>query len=293
MFFAPRTTTINSYRSTMSAYLKDVRKHEPLTDERQTQLVKEYQESEGKKKYEAAEKLILTNQRFIISYANKYGTQDNYQDLISEGNIGLMAAMDKYDPSKPYKFLSYASFWINKYIQDYIINNHIVRTKTTSRLFPRIIRLKHQFFAEHGREATDDEIADLFATKYNTNIAGIDTIIPTCYSLSDYENVSENRENDSTQYKAWFSEYERRSAINNTEEILEETEKKKLVDIALSLLDDDERNVIKNIYGFNQYSMSEYQCAEKMGCSVNKVKRLHRTAMKKMNRINTKHNGKN
>ena len=282
--FTPRSSTINSERGLMSAYLRDVRKYEPLSNEEQVDLVTKYRNGEGKEKYEAAEKLILTNQRFIISYANKYGVRDTYQDLVSEGNIGLMEAMDKFDPSKGYKFLSYASFWINKRIQEYITSNYTVRPKNSDRLFPRIMRLKRQFFAEHGREATDDEIADLFATKYNTTISRSDTIIPTCYSLSDYESVSENHDSDTNQYKAWFNEYERVSATNNTDDVLEEMEKRELANIALSLLDDDERTVIENLYGFGQYQMTENQCSEKMGLSLYKVRKLHRTAMKKMDK---------
>lgn len=270
----------------MSAYLKDVRKYEPLSNEEQVELVRKYQNTEGKEKYEAAEKLILTNQRFIISYANKYGVRDTYQDLVSEGNIGLMEAMEKYDTSKPYKFLTYASYWINKRIQEYITSNYIVRPKNSDRLFPRIMRLKRQFFAENGREATDDEIADLFSTKYNTIISRSETIIPTCYSLSDYESVSENHDSETTQYKAWFGEYEKNSATNNTNDVLEEMEKRELANIALSLLDDDERTVIENLYGFGQYQMTEHQCSEKMGLSLYKVRKLHQTAMKKMDKLN-------
>ena len=82
---------------------------------------------------EAARLLILSNLKLVVKIAlGYYNTYMNVRDLIQEGNIGLMQAVQKYNPYKGTKFSTYASFWIRAYILKYIRNNwSLVKVGTT------------------------------------------------------------------------------------------------------------------------------------------------------------------
>jgi RNA polymerase sigma-32 factor len=82
---------------------------------------------------EAGQKLVLSNLRFVVKIAKEYSKYGfKMQDLIQEGNMGLMHAVDKYDPRKGYRLITYAVWWIRAYIQSSILKSwSIVRTGTT------------------------------------------------------------------------------------------------------------------------------------------------------------------
>src|SRR5574340_790802 len=82
---------------------------------------------------EAAEKLVVSNLRFVVKIAHEYRNYGlKLADLVQEGNIGLMHAVKKFDPYKGYRLISYAVWWIKAYIQNYIIKTwSIVKIGTT------------------------------------------------------------------------------------------------------------------------------------------------------------------
>ncbi|MGP1415985.1 MAG: sigma-70 family RNA polymerase sigma factor [Treponema sp.] len=97
----------------LAIYLKEINNIPLLTPEEE----KEYAilATQGDKK--AKQKLIDSNLRFVIKIAKKYRNSElSFSDLISEGNIGLMLAADKFDPSKGFRFISYAVWWIKQTI---------------------------------------------------------------------------------------------------------------------------------------------------------------------------------
>ena len=103
--------------TTLTMYLKDINKIPLLSQEQEAKLAE--RASKGDKK--AKEALIRANLRFVVKIAKKYRyTGVDFMDLISEGNIGLMAAVDKYDAKKGVRFISYAVYWIRQAITKYI-----------------------------------------------------------------------------------------------------------------------------------------------------------------------------
>lgn len=130
--------------TTLSRYLAEVRRYPFLSKEEELQLFHEYQQLGTR---EAAVKLILANLRVCVAIASEYGLSGiDQMDLIQEGNLGLLQAMKKFDPTKNVRFYAYAAWWVRAYILRYLLNNfRLVKIGTTQeqrRLFYNLRREK-------------------------------------------------------------------------------------------------------------------------------------------------------
>jgi RNA polymerase sigma-32 factor len=114
----------------LQQYLAEVRLHPYLSKEEELHLFHEYK-IQGSR--DAAVKLIMANLRVSISIAAEYlHTGADHMDLIQEGNVGLMHAIKKFDPSKNVRFYAYAAWWSRAYILRYLLNNYrLVKIGTT------------------------------------------------------------------------------------------------------------------------------------------------------------------
>lgn len=108
----------NEFDKSVSYYFKDISKCKPLTRDEEYNLWKKY-------KYEndidARNKIVSSNLKFVANVAKKFqGLGLSYSDLIAEGNIGLIRAMDKFDGNKGFKTISYSVWWIRQTIMEAI-----------------------------------------------------------------------------------------------------------------------------------------------------------------------------
>jgi RNA polymerase primary sigma factor len=140
-------------------YLKEIGKIPLLTPEREAYLAERI--SEGDKK--AKDELIEANLRLVVSIAKRHvGKGMYFLDLIQEGNLGLIKAVEKFDHSKGYKFSTYATWWIRQAITRAIADQartiripvHMVET------IHKVSRTTRQLLQEFGREPTTDEVAE-------------------------------------------------------------------------------------------------------------------------------------
>ena len=139
-------------------YLKEIGRINLLTSDEEFEYAKRAEEGDE----EAKRMLAESNLRLVVSIAKRYvGRGMLFLDLIQEGNIGLMKAVDKFDPTKGYKFSTYATWWIRQAITRAIADQartirvpvHMVETINT------LARVQRQLTQDLNREPTDEEIA--------------------------------------------------------------------------------------------------------------------------------------
>ena len=139
-------------------YLKEIGKVDLLSPERETELARRMADGDA----EAKKYLAEANLRLVVSIAKRYvGRGMLFLDLIQEGNLGLIKAVDKFDYTKGYKFSTYATWWIRQAITRAIADQartiripvHMVET------INKLVRVSRQLVQELGREPTPEELA--------------------------------------------------------------------------------------------------------------------------------------
>jgi RNA polymerase primary sigma factor len=144
----------------LKVYLNQIGDHDLLTAEEEQKLGKRIEEDDDE---QAKEELMNCNLRLVVSVAKKYLNQGlPFLDLIQEGNLGLMKAINKFDYKKGYKFSTYATWWIRQAIGRAIsqqsrtirVPNYMVEKMN------RLVKETCKLIQKIGREPTDEELAD-------------------------------------------------------------------------------------------------------------------------------------
>ncbi|MEE9169190.1 MAG: RNA polymerase sigma factor RpoD/SigA [bacterium] len=114
-----RNENLMTYKASLANYLQDIQKTPLLTQQEEIHLAEQISEGEE----EALNKLVEANLRFVVSVAKEYQNRGlPLEDLINEGNIGLIKAAHKFDRTKGFRFISYAVWWIRQAIMEAIVN---------------------------------------------------------------------------------------------------------------------------------------------------------------------------
>ena len=147
-------------------YMAQVKNIPLLSREEETEAARAYVESGDTNQ---AERLVLSNLRFVVRIAHEYrGYGMKLLDLIQEGNIGLMTAVQKFDPERGYRLISYAVWWIRAYIQDYVMRSYsLVKMGTTQaqrKLFFSGRKMKRQL-EQKGLSSSREAIAEAMGVK--------------------------------------------------------------------------------------------------------------------------------
>jgi len=146
-------------RSTLNSYLREINRVDLLTAEGERVLARRIQE-EGD--LEAREQMIRANLRLVVSIAKRYTNRGlSLMDLIEEGNIGLMRAVEKFDPNEETRFSTYATWWIKQSVRRALVNT-VKTVRIPSYLVEIISRMRYTQQAleqDLGRQATVPELA--------------------------------------------------------------------------------------------------------------------------------------
>jgi len=151
---------VSDEESSLSLYLKDIAKESLISKEREIELAKRIKEGDEK----AREELIKANLRFVITIAKQFQNRGLLlEDLIAEGNIGLMKAIEKFDETKGFHFISYAVWWIRQSIIRAIYYTANDVRLPTSQIEPKnkINKAIIEFEHKNGREPDMSELSKL------------------------------------------------------------------------------------------------------------------------------------
>ena len=152
--------SVTARTMTVDSYLRDIGNLPMVSPEEETELAARIQKGDE----EAYRQLVEANLRFVVSVAKQYqGSGMDLCDLINEGNLGLMKAAKRFDPTRGFKFISYAVWWIRQQIMQAISDQgRMVRLPLNQvGAINRINRAKAQFLQENEREPSDEELAEL------------------------------------------------------------------------------------------------------------------------------------
>jgi len=231
----------------------------------------------------ALHELIQAHMRLVVSYAVKYKNYGlSLNDLIQEGNIGLMKAAQKFEPDKGFRFSTYASWWIRASIQDFLLKHwSIVRIATTSKqksLFFSLRRLKQKINGnENGN--IDFNTAENIASDLNIStsaVVNMDSRI-TQNDSSLNKKISEDGEDE---FLSLLEDENARpdNIIFAKDEI---DHKKTMVNSAIDSLDDRETQIINERHLSEDPKTLEY-LGKKLKISKERVRQIEKNAMNKM-----------
>ncbi len=228
----------------LSGYLQDIRKFPMLEPDEEYMLAKAWRERED---VDAAHKLVTSHLRLVAKIAMGYrGYGLPLSELISEGNVGMMQAVKRFDPERGFRLATYAMWWIRASIQEYILHSwSLVKMGTTAsqkKLFFNLRKLKGQLKAfEEGDLAPENvsKIADTLGVPEQDVVSMNRRLAAPDHSLNAPLKIDGEGE--------WLDWLQDESA--NQEELLAEAEelgkRRKLLAAAMQTLNDRERHILK------------------------------------------------
>lgn len=150
----------------LDKYLQDIAHEELIDVDKEIELAQRIKEGDE----QAMQEMVKANLRFVVSVAKQYqGRGLSLDDLIEEGNIGLIKAAQKFDETKGFKFISYAVWWIRQCILEALEENvRIVRLPMNQEnLLRNINKVRNNYLQEQNREPSDDEISEVLGVPAN------------------------------------------------------------------------------------------------------------------------------
>jgi RNA polymerase sigma factor (sigma-70 family) len=251
-------------------YLASIGRYSLLSDTEELALAKLTKKGDKA----AREKLIVSNLRLVVSIAKRYKNRDvDIWDLISAGNLGLIRAVDKYDPNSGNRLSTYATWWITQAILTELSRASAMRIPSSMKLkLNKLAKLKKDFFDRNGREATREELLKL---------SGLDVKELELASSGAMRSLSVDTQIKDDEDETYIDTIADLDNSDPVEEINEE-EERKLIHRLMDSLDQDERKVLLYHYGFLGDSLSFREIAKKMNTSLSKVLTLEKRAVKKM-----------
>ncbi len=263
----------NRESESLEKYLQEIGKVDLVTAEEEVTLAQRIKQGDQL----ALEKLVKANLRFVVSVAKQYQHNGlSLNDLINEGNVGLVKAAQKFDETKGFKFISYAVWWIRQSImqalaeQSRLVRLPLNKVGSLSKINRAFSELEQQF----EREPTPEELAEvleLAPEEIKNTLSVSSRHVSVDAPFDDGENSSlldvlENRDTERTDEKLDYSH-----------SLKVETER------TLATLTERERDVIKLFFGIGvPYAMTLEDIGEEFGLTRERVRQIKDNAINKL-----------
>jgi RNA polymerase sigma factor (sigma-70 family) len=266
--------------SSLARYLSEIGEYSILTKEQEMEIARD---AHLKGTPDKLNRLVESNLSFVVKIANEYRNLGlPFEDLLNEGNIGLIEAAQRYDHGKGTKFITYAIWWIRKSILKALSEqSSIVRVPNYQLKKVRKVRDTEQNLARSlGRKPDRDELS----RELDASISKIDEILQIkLREISMDEKVGRDKDIPLSDYLVDDH------GINPEDELLK-SESKVLVRTALDSLTEQEHAVITNRFGLaGGRSFTLKEIGQSMGLSRERIRQIEAQAKKKLRRIFAMH----
>ena len=264
----------DSDNEVLSTYLKAIDKIPLLTYEEEYDLA--LKAKNGDKK--ARERLINSNLRFVVSVEKKFRGQGiPLEDLINEGNIGLMTAVDKFEPEKGYHFISYAVWWVRQAILKALAEqSRPVRLPLNrSNELIQIVRAKNELLKSgENSDPSAEDIAEKTGLERNL----VKSLMDITREMISFDSpIKGDEEGDSS----YFDFVEDKSQTPEEDVVNHMMEKD--VRSLLGVLGDKERDIIEKRYGFNgREPMSLKAIGDEYNLTKERIRQIEKSALEKL-----------
>lgn len=226
-------------------YLKDISDIPMFTREEELECTK--RASAGDKS--AIDELVRRNLRFVISVAKQYATEKTpLEDLVNEGNIGLMLAAEKFTPDMGYKFISYAVWWVRK-----IILEHISKNGKTVRLpankindLSKFDKCINELEQKVGRNVDISEVIDAFGNQFSSDEFMFLDVINN-YSMDSLDRQIGNEESSTSSLGDLFYD----SDSKDTDSLITDIDLKNEVSNVLDMLKPRNKQIMISLFGLD------------------------------------------
>ena len=271
---------ILSSEGNLSIYLQEIKKFPILTAEEEYMLAKRYKEHGDT---EAAHKLVTSHLRLVAKIAMGYrGYGLPVTDLISEGNVGIMQAVKKFDPERGFRLSTYAMWWIRAQIQEYVLHSwSLVKIGTTAaqkKLFFNLKKLKNQLSSIDSGNLSPENAREI-ASRLNVKEAEVLDMDNRLFSGDQSLNVQVGEEGD-TEWQDMLvdSNDTQDNILANSNEL---SFRKKIFEQALEVLNDREKEII-TLRRLKDKPIKLEELSKKFNISRERVRQIEEKAFEKL-----------
>lgn len=254
----------------LSLFLTDIRKIPLATVDEEEELVTSYKEGDQS----AKNRLIEANLRFIYSVAKVYSrNEEEVLDYVNEGVIGLETALERFDPSKGYKFLTYGVWYIRRQMNTFLLTKRktISNSAPVAHVQKKMDSVKQRTYAETGTVLSDVEALDIVKQSYDVKVKDERVLSTITMSYID-EPISDDY---TVEESDRFTEHT--ASENQYDERVEREYQDQLINYYLSHLSEKERDIVKMRYGIGPYrgrEISKEEISVKHNVSPERVDRI-------------------
>ena len=269
-----------SSEGNLSIYLQEIKKFPMLTADEEYMLAKRYKEYGDT---EAAHKLVTSHLRLVAKIAMGYrGYGLPVTDLISEGNVGIMQAVKKFDPERGFRLATYAMWWIRAQIQEYVLHSwSLVKIGTTAaqkKLFFNLKKLKNQLSSIDSGDLSPENAREI-ATRLNVKEAEVLDMNNRLFSGDQSLNIQVGDEGDAEwQDMLVDSRDTQDNIIANADELIY---RKKIFEKAIEVLNDREKEIIK-LRKLKDKPVKLEELSKKFNISRERVRQIEEKAFEKL-----------
>lgn len=256
-------------------YLSEISKYKTLTREEEHELGIKARDGDP----EAMNKLIQANLKFVVKIASRYQNRGlSLSELISEGNIGLIKAIEKFDPDKDIKLISYAIWWIKQRIMLAVSEkSSLIRVPLgKSSAAHRVKAASDRIFTETGETATTNELSE----RMNVTGKTIDQLKAQMPETSSFDEILSTDDYQDFTTKDLLIDKEG----SDPQSLYYQERMQEKINQAIDKLDTREADIIRTYFGLNESHESRNfaQIADVMGLSRERVRQIQKEALKKI-----------